>query len=291
MANIRELKVRIKSVGNIRQITRAMEMVATTKLRRFQDRAVASGPYSEEIEKLVQSLAASVLSGDEVPPLFQERKGLVTGILLVTSDRGLCGAYNANIFSLLRRVLREQEGRDLRFYVIGKKGSSFVKKLGLHLEAYLDDPSLELIGYRDAARISRFLTEEFTSGKVDEMRVVYTKFLSMAKYQPTDFRLLPLSAEKTVSREEGGFQSQPLLVPSEQTIFERLVPKYLETRLFNLLMESLTSEYASRMVSMKSATDAAGEMQADLRKEFNRARQERITTELLDIVGGAEAIS
>ncbi len=291
MANIRELKVRIKSVGNIRQITRAMEMVATTKLRRFQDRAVASGPYSEEIEKLVQSLAASALSGDEVPPLFQERKGNKTGILLITSDRGLCGAYNANIFSLLRRVVKEQKGRDLSFYVVGKKGHSLVKKMGWKMEAYLEDPPLELIGYREAARISRFLSQEFASGKVDEMRVVYTRFLSMAKYKPTEFKLLPLSAEKTTTKEEGGYQSHPLLEPSEEAIFDRLVPKYLETRIFNLLMESLTSEYASRMVSMKSATDAAGEMQADLRKVFNRARQERITTELLDIVGGAEAIS
>ncbi len=291
MANIRELKVRIKSVGNIRQITRAMEMVATTKLRRFQDRAVASGPYSEEIEKLVQSLASSALSGDEVPPLFQERKGTKTGILLITSDRGLCGAYNANVFSLLRQVLKRQEGRELSFYVVGKKGYGLVKKMGLKMDAYLEDPPLELIGYREAAHISRFLSEEFSSGKVDEIRVIYTRFLSMAKYKPTEFRLLPLSAEKTASSGEGEFKSHPLLEPSEEAIFERLVPKYLETRIFNLLMESLTSEYASRMVSMKSATDAAGEMQADLRKVFNRARQERITTELLDIVGGAEAIS
>ena len=121
--------------------------------------------------------------------------------------------------------------------------------------------------------------------------MVYTRFLSMAKYQPTEFKLLPLSAEKAAQQDDGGFQSHPILEPSQDVIFERLVPKYLETRIFNLLMESLTSEYASRMVSMKSATDAAGEMQADLRKVFNRARQERITTELLDIVGGAEAIS
>ena len=157
MANIRELKVRIKSVGNIRQITRAMEMVATTKLRRFQDRAVASGPYSEEIEKLVQSLGASALSGDQVPPLFQERAGKKTGILLITSDRGLCGAYNANIFSLLRKVMGELKERELHFYVVGKKGYSLVQKQGYNLGAYLSDPPLELIGYRDAATISRFL--------------------------------------------------------------------------------------------------------------------------------------
>ncbi len=283
MANIRDLKTRIKSVGNIRQITRAMEMVATTKLRRFQDRAVASRPYADEIEGLVRTLAwrAGELAEH---PLFREREVRRSAVLLVTSDRGLCGAYNTNILSLVRDRLAAD--RDYSFYVIGRKGRAWLRRRGLDVAAVLDDPPLERLDYRAAARIARRLTGLFVEGGCDEVLVAYTAFKSTARYEPTLTRLLPIGG---LDGAAGG--GDLILEPGGREIFDALVPKYLETRVFNFLMESLTSEYASRMVSMKNATDAATEMQSSLRKQYNRARQEKITKELLDIVGGAEALS
>ncbi len=288
MANIRDLKDRIKSVGSIRQITRAMEMVATTKLRRFQDRATASGPYAREIEGLVQSLAA--LAGETAEhPLFRERPGKRTAVLLVTSDRGLCGAYNANICSALKTHLEDLGDREVRFFVIGKKGLAWLRRGGMEVAEVLDEVPLERMDYRSAAKLAHGLVRRFLAGEFDECRVAYTAFRSMARYVPTVFRLLPLSVIDGGGG--GGPKGDLILEPGSREIFERLVPKYLETRVFNLLMESLTSEFASRMVSMKNATDAATDMQGALKKQYNRARQERITKELLDIVGGAEALS
>lgn len=289
MANVRDLKTRIKSVGNICQITRAMEMVATTKLRRFQMRAESSGPYAQEIEKLVDSLAAHV-GGGGGHPLFTRREGKKTGILVVTSDRGLCGAYNTNVLLGLRDYEEANPDREFLRYVIGKKGISYLGRRRIEVAGYFEDPPLEDMGYRDAANLARIFKKEFLEERLDEVLVLYTAFRSMTRYEPTIFPFLPLGS---VEQEVGAVTTPVdlLLEPSPARIFDQLIPKYLETRMFNALIESLTSEYASRRVSMKNATDAATEMVGDLKRVYNRARQERITKELLEIVGGAEALS
>lgn len=298
MVNIRDLKVRIKAVGNIHQITRAMEMVATTKLRRFQTRAEASGPYTKEIERLVESLAAAA-GGGEGSELFEVRDKIENvGVLVIGSDRGLCGAYNTNALITARDWEKTQEGRNIKRYVIGKKAMGYFARRKLEVAAYFDDPILEVMGYRDAARLSDFFCKEFTEGRIDQMYVVYTAFKSMTRYEPQVFQFLPLGQISTESRtNEPGSSGRTsatgdlLLLPSPEIIFGQLVPKYLEARMFNALLESLTSEYASRRVSMKNATDAASDMVGELKRVYNRARQERITKELLEIVGGAEAVS
>ncbi|HMQ22361.1 MAG TPA: ATP synthase F1 subunit gamma [Planctomycetota bacterium] len=300
MVNIRDLKVRIKAVGNIRQITRAMEMVATTKLRRFQTRAEASGPYTNEIERLVKSLAAGV-GGGEGSELFEVREKIKSvGVLVIGSDRGLCGAYNTNALIAHRQWEKTQAGREIKRYVIGKKAMGYFARRKLEVAAYFDDPILEVMGYRDAARLSDFFVKEFVEGRIDEMYVVYSAFKSMTRYVPTVFKFLPLGqieagagdgAEGSAAASEQKAAGDLLLLPSPEVIFSQLVPKYLEARMFNALLESLTSEYASRRVSMKNATDAASDMVGDLKRVYNRARQERITKELLEIVGGAEAVS
>ena len=295
MASVKELRQRIKSVGNIKQITRAMEMVATTKLRRFQDRAVASRPYAEEISSLVAHLAG-VLGGEvEKLPLFREGAGELTAVLLVTSDRGLCGAYNSNLFAALERWLREQAaaGQDLqriRFFVYGRKGAQYLHKRGLVTERYFVEPALEAIDFAGAARTARTLTEAFLSGEYREVKLLYTAFHSMVRYEPTWVEFLPVRGAAGEEGEAAGREGDVILEPDAATIFERLVPSYLDTRTFNVLLESLTSEYASRRVSMKAATDAATDMQKLLKGKYNRLRQESITSELLDIVGGAEAL-
>lgn len=289
MASIRDLRNRIKSVGNIRQITRAMEMVASTKLRRFQERAVASRPYAQEIAGLVGRLAA--LLGDDVGdrPLFKQGEGAKTAVLLVTSDRGLCGAYNSALLKELELWLRADSDRPVDFFVYGRKGYQYLTRRGREVERLFAEPALEQIDYRAAARTARTLVEAFLSGKYKDVVIFYTAFESVVRYVPTRLPLLPVEPSAVVTADKGS-ATDLILEPDPATIFDRLVPRYLETRVYNALLEALTSEYASRRVSMKNATDAAKSMQNALRAVYNRKRQENITKELLDIVGGAEAL-
>ena len=289
MAGIRELRGRITSVGNIKQITRAMEMVATTKLRKFQDRAVASRPYAEEITGLVSHLAAVL--GDQVSerPLFNEGAGKKVAILVVSSDRGLCGAYNSNLLRTLEAWRAENPGLELDHYVYGRKGYQYLNRRDRKIARLFVDPELEKIDYRGAVQTSRSLVEAFLSGEYASVKILYTAFESMVKYVPRVVDFLPISAS-ALSGGDAEDLADVLLEPDAPTIFDNLIPRYLETRIYNALIEALTSEYASRRVAMKNATDAAGDMQAELKGIYNRKRQEGITKDLLDIVGGAEAL-
>ena len=289
MASVKELRLRINSVGNIQQITRAMEMVATTKLRRFQDRAVASRPYTEEIAGLVSHLAGVL--GEDVAenPLFQEGVGDKTAVLLVSSDRGLCGAYNSNLFASLEGWLKERDESKVDFFVYGKKAYSYLNSRGLNVERFLVEPPLESVDFGNAARTAQTLVDAFTGGDYDSVHVYYTAFQSMVRYDPTAFQLLPLKAD-AAEGEEAQSGGDLILEPDAETIFESLIPRYLEVRVYNALLEALTSEYASRRMSMKNATDAATDMIKMLKGQYNRLRQENITKDLLDIVGGAEAL-
>ena len=289
MASIRELRGRIRSVGSIRQITRAMEMVATTKLRRFQERATSSRPYAQEIAGLVSRLAAMLGDAVEARPLFKKGEGEGIAVLLVSSDRGLCGAYNSNLFRKLEGWLHERSGTPISWFVVGRKGYQYLMRRGREVETLFAEPPLEKVDYRAATRMARLLTEGFLQGKYREVVIVYTAFESVVRYVPMAVQLLPVEAEKTEGEKKSS-GVDVILEPDAETIFDRLVPRYLETRIYNALLESLTSEYASRRVSMKNATDAARDMGKVLKGIYNRKRQENITKELLDIVGGVEAL-
>lgn len=285
MASIRDLRTRIRSVGNIKQITRAMEMVATTKLRRFQDRAVASRPYAMEIANLLSRLAGVLSEQLADRPHFKPGEGTATALLLVSSDRGLCGAYNSNLFAALERWRAENPAREVKYYVYGRRGYLYLQKRGLKVERYFAEPQLEKVDYRLAKLTARALADAFLSGEVRDVVVLYTAFESMVRQQPTFANFLPVEAK---AGEEP--VSDVILEPSPEVLLDKLLPRYLETRIYNALLESITSEYAIRRMSMKNATDAATEMQAALKGVYNRKRQETITKELLDIVGGAEAL-
>ncbi len=301
MAGIKELRLRIKSVGSIKQITRAMEMVASTKLRRFQDRALASRPYAQEITGLVGRLAG-MLGGDvEELPLFQAGKGQKTLVLLVSSDRGLCGAYNTNVFRKLEQWLQARgDAGPVEYYVYGRKGASYLTKRGREVTRFLTDPPMEKVDYRNAALTSRMLQQSFLSGQYKDVVVFYTAFESVVKFVPTIVPFLPLTPAALGAgvqhKAAGAGAAEPsgsgdlILEPDGPTIFNQLVPRYLEVRIYNALLEALASEYASRRFAMKNATDAASGMQKALKSAYNRKRQETITKELLDIVGGAEAV-
>ena len=287
MAGIRELRGRIKSVGNIKQITRAMEMVATTKLRRFQDRATSSRPYAEEITGLVARLSAVLGDSVEDRPLFRPGAGDKTLALVVTSDRGLCGAYNSNILRMVEGWRREH-GREVDYLVYGRKGFAYMDKRDFEVKAFLEEPPLEQMDYRAAAVVARMIVKEFLSGDYRDVVLVTTRFQTMVKYVPEIAPFLPISGD--AFGESAGDAADVILEPDAESIFDQLLPRYLETRIFNALLEALASEYASRRFAMKNATDAATDMQNVLRGIYNRKRQETITKELLDIVGGAEAI-
>jgi F-type H+-transporting ATPase subunit gamma len=286
--SLRDLRSRIRSVGSIRQITRAMEMVATTKLRRFQDRAVASRPYAQEIAQLLSRMSAAM--GDDLAgePLFQPGPGASIAMLVIGSDRGLCGAYNSQLFAKLEEWLAEHKGADVHFFVFGKRAYQYLQKRGFKVERYFADPPLEKVDYRLAKFTAKALRDAFTSGAYREVRILYTAFESMAKYVPTDVAFLP------VERGDGGAEtsvsSDVIVEPDVEALLSKLLPRYLETRVYNAMLEAITSEYASRRMAMKNATDAATDMQGMLKGIYNRKRQEGITKELLDIVGGAEAL-
>lgn len=289
MATIRDLRQRITSVGNIQKITRAMEMVATTKLRRFQGSAVAAGPYTERLGDLVRGLSGAVASepeaAGEAAPLFTEgAAGKPLGILFVGSDRGLCGAYNANVQRALDERIRELGPEGFRLYVIGRKALAHAKRRGYEVAAYLEHIDLEKLSFSDAAAVSHMLVKEFKAGKVSAVTVCSTHFRSMVRYEPTCEPFLPIAPEG------GPATGDSILEPGGPELLGRLVPRYLETGVFHALLEAVTSEYASRRFAMKNATDAAGDMKRDITRQYNRARQAKITSEITEIVSGAEAL-
>jgi F-type H+-transporting ATPase subunit gamma len=206
---------------------------------------------------------------------------------LVTSDRGLCGAYNSNLFRHVETWLSARDGAPVSWFVIGRKGYQYLQRRGREVERYLVEPPLEKTDYRGAAHTAKVLTDAFLSGRFRDVVIVYTAFESVVRYVPTTVPRWPVAKTAAQGSEPAG---DVIRGPDAETIFDRIVPRYLETRVYNALLESLTSEYASRRVSMKNATDAARDMGKILKGIYNRKRQENITKELLDIVGGVEAL-
>lgn len=296
MGSIRELRGRIRSVGNIAKITKAMEMVASMKLRRVQARAQALRPYTGEVRKLVEHLSEHV-GPDANRPLFEQREVKAVGVFLVTSDRGLCGAYNSNmmlkLLGLIDRLKQRYPGAKLKFFCYGRKGYSYLNRRSYDIERFFVDPPLDKLNFDSARMASQALVESFEKGVVDEVVLAYTRFASASRFEPTFEQFLPVSNVKLWGDDNipSTKPSDYLLEPDADAIFDRLIPKYLETVVFDAMMQSLTSEHASRRMAMKGATDAAGRMGKTLRKVYNRARQEKITKELMDIVGGTAAVS
>ena len=304
MANIKELRGRIKSVANIAKITKAMEMVASMKLRKVQQRALAARPYAEEIRNLMGNLAEFVGEDAELP-LFRRRPVETIGVLLITSDRGLCGAYNANVAAELHRferaVRESTPGAALKFYVYGRKGYTYLGRRGYHVERFYADPPLDALDFRAARIVGKDLVDAFLAGVIDDVKVVFTQFVTAARFRPETAELLPVTSmvgEPVVGFGAARPATAPtlarcdyLLEPDPESIFNRIIPRYLEVSIFFAMLSSFAAEQASRRMAMKGATDAATRMGKELRRVYNRARQESITRELLDIVGGAEAVS
>lgn len=286
----KELRQRITGVSNIQKITRAMEMVATTKLRRLQQRAEGTRPYADTIVRLSARLAGS--TPVDASPLTRRKDDVQRAALLViSSDRGLCGSYNAHLFRAIAQHLDGRSKVEPALYVVGKKAvSHYHRRLPIR---HVFEDLVEQLDHRRVKDMLRLLTERFLAGGavedgVDEVWVASTRFVSMARQVPVIEKLLPIESVEEEAG-SGGTQDDVILEPSPEDLILRLLPKALEVRLLAAVFDSLTSEFAARRMAMKAATDAAGDMIQDLRRRYNRARQEAITKELLDIIGGAEA--
>jgi F-type H+-transporting ATPase subunit gamma len=286
MPTLRDVKKRIRSVISTRQITKAMEMVAAAKLRKAQMKALQVRPYSEKMEHILVSLSAAA-SGELMHPFFEKRELKKQTLVLITSDRGMCGSFNAN---LIRKSQDWLEGKDkdkVELVLIGKKGSDFYKRRPWEIVAKFNDWSGNL-NYNKAREIVDFLTARFLDGKTDEIAIIYTQFVSTVRYKMVSARYLPV--ERPVIDKSKGRYLEYIFEPSPEAIFSDLMPRYALTRMVTALADSFASEHGSRMIAMGAATDNAGEMIDTLTLQYNKARQAAITKELLEIVSGAEAL-
>lgn len=284
MPSLRDIKKRIKSVELTKQITKAMEMVAAAKLRRAQTQVEAARPYGLKMQQMLESLAAAAVSLHH--PLFEERKVKSSLLVVITGDRGLCGSYNSNIIRNAVRYLKESPGDSVKLGLVGKKGVDFFKK-----RPYPIAFTVPQTGGRADMQIVRSLANDITNsyekGEVGEVRLLYTRFVSTVRYKITLEKFLPI--EKPAGLDKA-IPSEYIFEPSANEIFASLVPRYCLTKILTALLEAFASEYGSRMIAMSNATQNAEEMVEHLTLVRNKARQSAITKELLDIIGGAEAV-
>jgi F-type H+-transporting ATPase subunit gamma len=290
LAKPRELRRRIRSVENTRKITRTMEMVATSKLKRAQDRVVAARPYAQALAEVLADLYAPELA--ERFPLLRQPRGAPgrVALLLITSNRGLCGAFNANLIREARQRLAalEEQGTAVDLHLVGRKGATFFRFAGRPIAAQRID-----IGDRPtaahAAELIGPLAAQFEAGTLAAVDVVFARFNSSVSTPPTTLRVLPVTPP---AAGRGGERAAAhyILKPSAHEILERLLPLYVENQVYRALVETAAAEHGARRTAMKNATDSAGEMLDILRRTLNRARQAQITQEISEIVGGAEAL-
>lgn len=286
MARTRELRRRIKSVENTRQITRTMEMVATSKLKRAQDRVVAARPYAAALRDVLGDLYDPELA-ERFPLLRRPGETRRVALLGITSNRGLCGAFNANLIKAMRTRLEEleEQGAEGELHLIGRKGIAFFRFMGREMASQRQD-----IGDRPtpehAAELVAPLMERFAAGALDAVEIVFAKFVSPLSTPATRRTVLPIAPPG----DDGPPAPNYLLRPSAEAILATLLPLYVRNQVFRALVETAASEQGARRTAMKNATDSAGEMIDSLRRTYNRARQAQITQEIAEIVGGAEAL-
>ena len=287
MAKGRELKGRIKSVENTRKITRTMEMVATSKMKRAQDRVVAARPYANALTDVISSLYSSELA-ERFPLLRQPGTPRRVALVVLTSNRGLAGGFNANLIKEARARIAELEraGQQVDVHVIGKKGVGYFKYVGRALASQrvdiTDRPTAE-----NAAEIVDQLMSDFITGQIDGVYVTYSKFNSVLSTPPTTDRVLPVTPPAAT---RGGAQRDYLLFPNAEAILTELLPSYVRNSVYRALVETVAGEQSARRTAMKNATDNAGDILNVLRRTYNRARQAQITQEIAEIVGGAAAL-
>ena len=296
-ANIRVLKRRIGSVQSNKKITRAMELIAASRIVKAQARVAAARPYADALAELVRRLAGSAEASH---PMLAGRESVGTeGIVVISSDRGLAGSYNSNVIRLGEQLLAEArtQGRGNRLYVVGRKALSYFRYRGYTIrrtfEGVTDRPT-----YGDARAVANLIATDFVEGSVDKVTLVYTGFFSALTQRPASRQVLPIepatapgSARPAEGDQAAGRQGDFIFEPEPGAILERLLPRYLEATVFAALLDASASEHASRRRAMKAATDNADDLLKILTRQMNQARQAQITTEISEIVGGTEALA
>jgi F-type H+-transporting ATPase subunit gamma len=285
VASQREIRRRISSAKNIKQITRAMQFVAASKLRRAQESTLAARPYREKLDEVIADLAA-VLDGEDHPllagrDLAREHNRL---IVIITSDRGLAGALNTNTIRFIAREITEHPG-ELKVATVGRKGRDAMRRarvpIAAHFEGFGDKPS-----FADVLPLARLITDDYVAGTYDRVDVVYSRFVSTLVQKPSMEQLLPVVPTQDV---EGIPGHQFVFEPSPAAFLQALLPRYVATRVFQAVLEAKASEESSRMVAMKNATENAEELIEDLTLSYNKVRQANITREMVEIASGAQA--
>lgn len=304
MESTRDIKGRIKSVTNIQQITKAMKMVAAARLRKAEEKANGSRPYAEKIGELLRR--ASSVTPRFTSPLFRTGEVKKVGYLVICGDKGLAGAYNSNV---MKRTLQEISGKDrsaYALYVCGKQAKNYLKFRGYDPDTYhfgfSDKPSAQ-----DSIDLSKEMVEYFTKEEVDEVYIIYTKFITALRQQVRVDRLLPIEAPAEGKTEEAAKaaasewekerqdflrieEDSYIFLPDAAAVLSKLLPEYIQVQVYNAMLQSAASELGSRMAAMSAATDNATERIADLNLTYNKARQAQVTNEISEIVGGAAAL-
>ncbi|MEE8442774.1 MAG: ATP synthase F1 subunit gamma [Dehalococcoidia bacterium] len=284
MANIRVIKRRIRSVQNTAKITKAMQMIAASKMRRAQQLTVAGRPYAEKMLDVLADLAAQPGDSEDVHPLLQQREVRRIQVIHITPDRGLCGGLNSNLNRASGQLITEQQV-PASVIAVGRKGRDFMVRFGCEVRAVFtnlgDRPTVE-----DIRPIAYLALEDYTNGDVDRVLLTYSQFVSTAIQKPVIQQLLPVQPAALEPSQAVGY----IYEPRSAVVLGSLLPRFVEMQIYHALLESIASEHSARMVAMRNATDSANDMADSLTLMLNKVRQESITKELLDIVGGVAAL-
>lgn len=284
MANLKEIRNRISSIGSTMKITSAMKMVSAAKLKKAQDAITNMRPYANKLTELLQNLSAT-LEGDQGSVYATKRTVDKVLIVSITSNRGLCGAFNTNVVKETRSVIEKHyEGKEVQLFTVGKKGHEVLKKTIPVFEN--NNHIFDHLTFEQTALLAEQIMQTFVDGKFDKIDLIYNRFKNAGTQIPTYEAFLPIQSENSGHK----MATDYLFEPSKEVIVEQLIPKSLKMQLFKALRDSYAAEHGARMTAMHKATDNAGELKNDLTLTYNKARQAAITGEILEIVGGAEAL-
>ena len=293
MPNLKELKNRISSVKSTRKITSAMKMVAASKLRRAQDLAESSRVYADSLSFILSSLAGNTKNSSDLPEILTGRENSKISLLIInSSDRGLCGGFNSNLFRNAKDWISEQQekGKSVKIITVGKKASSFYRKTDLDVIANFDDLNSNDKQLQVSEEIKNKIMELFENNEIDEVSILFNKFVSVIAQEPTYQSLIPLSNDEADEEVTDTSNAVFEFEPDKNELLEYLVPRNFLTQIYRSVLESSASEHAARMTSMDNATRNAGDMIDGLTLTYNRTRQAFITKELIEIISGAEAV-
>ncbi len=285
MATLRDIQRRIRSVQSTQKITRAMKLVAAAKLRRAQERILAARPYAGKMKELLGNLVTG--TDGAVHPLLEQREGPRRQIVIVTADKGLAGAFNANVLRRSLEFVRASNTQEVTLVVVGRKARDFYRRRPWTIKRDMLG-FWDRLAYSHAQELADYFMQQYEAGEVDEVHLLYNEFRSVAFQRPVREQLLPIP--RTEGGEGAGAGVDYIYEPSPEAILGDLLPRHVRMQVYRALMESQAGEYGARMTAMEAATKNAKEMIEVLTIQYNKARQEKITKELLDIVGGAEAL-